>query len=138
MSLRRSIIFAFLGRYSDTMIATVSTIVLARLLTPEEIGAFSIAAAAMAITGGLREFGLGNYLLQSKELPAERLSTIFWLGLLISIAMALLMVAFASVIASIYSDQRIQYLVYVLSIGFVVSPFSTPVLGRLKRELDFQ
>ena len=40
MSIRRSLFVQFLNSYSGTGIAFVSVVILARLLTPQEIGVF--------------------------------------------------------------------------------------------------
>ncbi len=47
-SVRRALALSFVGKYSSLAIHTVSAMVLARWLTPEEIGVYSVGAAAVA------------------------------------------------------------------------------------------
>ena len=47
-SVRRALALSFVGEYSSLATHTVSAMVLARLLTPEEIGVYSVGAAAVA------------------------------------------------------------------------------------------
>jgi O-antigen/teichoic acid export membrane protein len=56
-SARRAVVYAFGQRYLAFVIQLTTSIILARLLTPEETGVFSLAAAAVAIGTILREFG---------------------------------------------------------------------------------
>jgi O-antigen/teichoic acid export membrane protein len=137
MSLRRSVFFAFVAKYAETLIFTAGSIVLARLLTPEEIGVFSVAAAAMAVAGTVREFGLGPYIVQAEEVTPSVLRSVFWVALIISTTMAVIMVAVAPAIATVYRDVRVKETIEILAIGFVIIPFSTPVLSRIKRNMDF-
>ncbi len=137
MSLRRSVFFSFLAKYSETLIFTVSSIVLARVLTPQEIGIFSVGAAAAAVSSAVRDFGLGNYLLQVKDITPAVVRSVFWIGLLISSVVAAAMTLSAPFIAAFYSDQRVAEVIYILTIGFVFIPFSVPVMSRIKRNMDF-
>jgi len=137
MSLTKPILFAFVAKYSETILATISVVILARLLTPEEIGVFSVAAAAMAISGGIRDFGLGSLVIQSRDVTTRLLRAVFWVGLGVSTAVALAMVALAPLLAWIYRDARVAQLIEVIAIGFLLIPFSTPAFARIRRELDF-
>jgi len=61
--------------FSNAIIKLISfgaSIVLARLLTPAEIGTFSVAAAFVALAQMFRDFGIGSYLVQEKELTPLR------------------------------------------------------------------
>ena len=65
---RRAVYLSAVARYSDMIVQFVSVMVIARLLTPEEIGIFSISLAVIALAQTLREFGLGAYVVQEREL----------------------------------------------------------------------
>ena len=92
VSVRKSLAYSFLDRYASLLIGIVSTMVLARLLTPAELGVFSVAMAMLAIAATVRDMGAGNYLLQEKDLTSDRIRAVWalqlGLGVLVSIAMA--------------------------------------------------
>ncbi len=48
-SVRRALALSFAGKYSSLAIHTVAVMVLARLLTPAEIGVYSVAAAVVGL-----------------------------------------------------------------------------------------
>src|SRR3972149_3650089 len=56
-SIRKSLALSFAAKYSDLVISTVSVIVIARLLTPAEIGVYSVGAAVTALGHALLPFG---------------------------------------------------------------------------------
>ena len=84
MSLRRAFGLAFVSNNGTTFIALVSSIFLARLLTPKELGVFSLGMALVGIPELLRDFGVGTYIVQEKDLTTERIRTAFGLVLLSS------------------------------------------------------
>jgi len=68
MSVRRSLALSFAQRYVATIITFVSTLILARLLLPAQIGIFSLCAAFVAIASVVRDFGVSEYLIQEASI----------------------------------------------------------------------
>ena len=69
---RRSIAFAFAETYVLLAIHFVTSVVMARLLTPDQIGVFSVAVVAVLIAHSIREFGIVSYLIKEKALTDEQ------------------------------------------------------------------
>ena len=69
--IRQSLLLSFFGQYIVLVINFVSTIILARILTPSDIGIFSVAIFFVALSHILRDFGVGQYLIQEKNYPAS-------------------------------------------------------------------
>ena len=70
-SVRRSLAITFLDKYATLAIGIVSTMILSRLLTPAEIGVFSVASIFVLLASILRDFGVADYLVQAKEAQAR-------------------------------------------------------------------
>ena len=83
MSVRRSTYFAFGSRYANILINFVAIVVIARLLTPDEIGVFAVSAAFVTLIQVFRDFGIGNYLIQERTLDRAHVRTAMGIGLLI-------------------------------------------------------
>ena len=81
---RRAVYLSAVARYSDMIVQFVSVMVIARLLTPEEIGIFSISLAVIALAQTLREFGLGAYVVQERELDRARIRSAFGVALVLA------------------------------------------------------
>ncbi len=54
MSIRRAVIFSGIDRYFGFVVSFVATIVISRLLTPAEVGAFSVAMSVAGVGYSLR------------------------------------------------------------------------------------
>jgi len=81
-SLRSSLFITFLASNGAMAIQMIVTIVLARLLSPSEIGVFSITAVLVYIAHIFRDFGVTSYLQREKELTRDKVATAF--GVLIA------------------------------------------------------
>ena len=137
MSIRKSLALSFAGKYSSLAIHTVSVVVLARLLTPEEIGVYSVGAAAVALAHMLREFGVGNYLVQERDLTQDRIRTAFGVALVIAWVMAAVLFALSGPVSDFYDEPGLRQVLRVLSVTFLLIPFGTPTLALLHRDMAF-
>ena len=73
MSTRKALALSFLDRYSGLVIHTASSMVIARLLTPSEIGIYSVTMVLLGFIATFRDLGAGQYLVQNKELSEEKM-----------------------------------------------------------------
>ena len=77
MPTRKSLAFSFLDRYATLVIGIVSSMVIARLLTPEEIGIYSVAMVLLGFVATVRDLGVGQYLVQEKDLTIDRIRAVW-------------------------------------------------------------
>jgi O-antigen/teichoic acid export membrane protein len=134
---RRAVYLSAVARYSDMIVQFVSVMVIARLLTPEEIGIFSISLAVIALAQTLREFGLGAYIIQERELDRARIRSAFGVALVLAWAIALLIAAASGPVAVFYGREGIRDVLLILALTFVISPLGLPAQAMLIRELQF-
>ena len=80
-SIRQAIAASFLSRYASLVVNIVVVMTISRLLKPEEIGVFSICMVVIGAAALLRNAGAGEYLIQAKELPPERVRSAIFGGL---------------------------------------------------------
>ncbi len=137
-SVRLSLLISLAEKYSVTIINIGSTLIIARLLSPEEIGVYSVGLAFVAIAHTLRDFGVGNYLIQEKELTEERIRTAAGITLLLAWSLALLLALGSGWIAALYDKPEMRAVMLILSLSFVVIPFSSPTLALLRRNMSFK
>lgn len=136
-TVRRSIAISFLVRYANLAIGFVSIVIISRLLTPAEVGVFSVAMAIVTLAQTLRQFGLSTYLVQEKELTTERIRTAFGLAFVIAWGIGLLLGAGSGLIASFYREDGVRDVLLVLALNFLLVPFGAPALALLQREMRF-
>jgi O-antigen/teichoic acid export membrane protein len=136
-SIRSSLILSLTQKYLSMAIGLATSMIIARLLTPAQIGAFSVGVAVTALATGLRDFGVTNYIIQEAELTDERLRTALGASIAVAWPLGSLLFAASEFIADFYDEKTVGDVVRVVSLTFFIIPFNTPIIARLKREMDF-
>ena len=135
--IRRSLAFSAVERYASVVIAFVTTVVLARLLTPQDFGVFSIAMSFVILADIFRDFGMGNYLVQVRQLTDQQLRSAFTGVLSTSALCALLLLLGMPILAAFYGDERFWQLMPLFALNLMLGPFSVPGTSLLRRRLAF-
>jgi O-antigen/teichoic acid export membrane protein len=137
MSTRRALFFSFLDRYAALVLSIVSSMFIARLLTPAEIGVFSVTMVFIMFISSMRDLGAGQYLVQEKELTPERIRATWTVLLGTGLFMALVVLAAAYPVAHFYNEPRMVEIMWVIAINFAVNPFGSMTYAWLMREMRF-
>jgi O-antigen/teichoic acid export membrane protein len=137
MSVHRSLAFAFLNKYVIVAINLVVTAVVARLLTPAEIGLFMVGSAVVSLTETFRDFGVSAYLVQEREITREGVRTAFTVTSVLSLLLAGILYAAAAPIAAYYGEPYLRQIIELATLGFILVPFSNPIMGLLRRDMAF-
>jgi O-antigen/teichoic acid export membrane protein len=114
-----------------------SVIAVSRILTPAEIGVFSVAISVQGIAHVFREFGVSQYLVQAQEVSSRRFRAAFTLTLGFSWLIALLLFGIRTPLAAFYAHPGVAEVLALLALNFVLIPFGSPSLAMLRRELRF-
>jgi O-antigen/teichoic acid export membrane protein len=138
VSVRRSLFFSFIDKYATGAISLATIAVAARLLTPAEIGVFVVAMAAVNVVEHFRDFGICNYLVQVREITSEGAQTAFTLSFGFSLVLAALLFALAGLWGRFFGHPELEPIVQFLAAGFLLVPFSSPILALLRREMAFR
>lgn len=120
------------------VLALGSAVIVARLLTPTEIGIFSIAVSLLAFGHVLRDFGVGQYIGKLREVTRKDMQAGFSVMLITSWSVAALMILCAPIAARFYWQPGIRHVFFVLAASFAVLPFGSHILSMLKRDMAFK
>jgi len=137
LSLRKSLAFSFAQRYTTFAFSLVSIIIVSRLLTPKEIGIFSVAIGLTTLANILRTFGVSDYLVQEKHLTESMIRTSFTVNLIFAWTLALVLFGVSWQIGHFFHEAGVGEVVRVLSISFALVPFGITAMALLKREMAF-
>jgi len=116
----------------------VATVILARLLTPQDFG---VVAMVTAVTGFLVMFkhaGLSTPTIQREHITHAQVSNLFWINLAVSGLCAFALAALSPVIARFYHESKITYITLALSTTFLIGGFRVQHLALLKRQMRFK
>jgi O-antigen/teichoic acid export membrane protein len=115
-----------------------STMVLARLLRPEDFG---LVAMVITVLGFLRIFkdaGLSTATVQREGITHAQVSNLFWINVGLSGAISLLVAAAAPIIAWFYHEPRLVSITLALAIGFVLEGSTVQHMALLNRQMRFK
>jgi O-antigen/teichoic acid export membrane protein len=115
----------------------VSTIVLARLLVPEDFGLVAIVMAVHAFIAVLKSFGFDVVLIQKQEASETVYNTAWTMQLLFGLASGLLMFLFAPLIASYYGDPRLTDIARVTAVIFMLNGAVNIGVVNFRKDLEF-
>ena len=135
-SVRRSLAIVVVENLLILALQLVMSVIVARLLTPEEIGVYSIAVITLAVARVLRDFGVEDYLIKETELTAQKLRATSAISFSVSWALAVLVCLAAVPMASFYEEPRLRTLTWVLAANFVIIPFGAVSMAVLRREFQ--
>src|SRR5260370_2917688 len=117
--------------------STVATIVLGRLLSPQDYGLIGMAVVVTGFVAMFKDMGLSSATIQREEISTEQISTLFWINLGLSIMVALITAAIAPAVAWFYGDSRLTLITICLAVGFVFGGLSIQHAALLKRQMRF-
>ena len=138
MSVRRSISIIFVAKYLEHGLALISGMVLARWLTPQDFGIYSIAASIVLMGYLFRNFGVGQYIVQAREVTDDMLRAAFSVTLLVSWTIGVAILAGAPFVGEFYEEEGVTLVLYFLSLNFFLLPFGSIVNALLRRDMRFE
>ncbi|MHC0447279.1 lipopolysaccharide biosynthesis protein [Flavobacterium sp. 3-218] len=142
MSLRKQavsgMIWTFLQQFGSQLISFVVSMVLARLLLPEEFGLIGMLTIFMGIGSALFNGGLTSSLIRTQECSQEDYSTVFYFNFLGSILIYGILFIAAPWIAKFYHQPQLTIITRVYGLTFIFSAFGTVQNTILTRELKFK
>lgn len=137
VSVRKSLVISFAENYSVLVITFASTIIISRLLTPRELGIFSVGAVIVGMAHIVRDFGVGQYLIQEKDLTTDKIRAAFGLTLVIAWGLAAILALLGIPLSHLYNEPGLRYVIWVLAANFLLIPFGSITMAYLRREMIF-
>lgn len=141
-SVFRSVGITVAMRWTVRLIGFVSTIVLARLLVPEDFGIVAQAYMVIALTSTFMDFGVELALIQNREATPAHYDTAWTLRIAQALVVASAVFVAAPLAGSYFHDPRVVPVIRALSIGTVLGSLEniwvTTFQKEMKFELDFK
>ena len=120
------------------VISWATTILVARILVPEDYGLMTIATVFTGYGMLFSELGLGVAIIQRPRYTEEELSSVFWFGFAFSLLIGISCFALAYPTAMVFNDERVIPIVYTVSVLFVTGGLQIVPLNLLKKNLSFK
>jgi len=114
------------------------TVVLARLLVPEDFGIVGMTAIFTGFIGQINELGLSAAIIQKKDLTDSHLHTSFWTSLAAGVMLCGVSIGLSPLAADFFNKPLVQPVMAVSSAGFIIGSFGIVHRAILKKKLEFK
>ena len=132
------VVWSAFQKGGSVLIGFVSSIVLARLLTPSDYGLIGMLAIFIAVSQTFIDGGLGSALIQKKRPTKEDYSTFFIWNLLLSIGCYLILFFSAPLIARFYKQELLCSVLRINGLILIINAISLVQVNQLKKQLNFK
>lgn len=126
-----------IGQAARFVIHTCSTVVLARLLSPDDYGLVAMVTAVTGFIMIFKDLGLSTATVQKAQINHQQISTLFWINVAISTIAMLVTAALAPAIAWFYKDPKLTWIGLALSTSFLFVGLSVQHQALLRRQMRF-
>ncbi|ORM37614.1 hypothetical protein BFL43_03670 [Williamsia sp. 1135] len=116
----------------------IMTIILARLLNPEEFGLFAFALLVVNLFDFVKDLGVGASLVQSRRSWARIAPTGLTLSVVFGVLIGGALAATAGLTSRLVGHPDLEPLIQVLAIGLTISALSVVPMASLRRKIDFK
>lgn len=134
----RGVPWATLSFGAGKVISVATTFVLARLLAPADFGVVALALLAVGVLTVVGNLGLSGVLVLRVDLDERGKGTVLSLMLAMSVVLAVAVVLFAPLAASIFEEPRLRSVLVVLALFVLPSGVTWFYEAIIQRELEFR
>ena len=113
------------------------TVILARLLTPEQFGVVAMMMAVFSIGAVFQELGLSGATVQRANLSSHAIGTLFWINTGMGALLTLLFASVSHWIAVFYSRPELTLICMVTSVTFLLNGMAVQPAALLQRHMRF-
>ena len=133
-----NLIWRFAERTGAQIITFLVTLVIARILEPEDYGIIALIMVFISILQVFVDSGLGNALIQKKNADDLDFSTVFFTNIVFCLCLYLLMFFMAPLIARFYENESLVLYIRVLSIIILISGVKNVQQAYVSRNMLFK
>ncbi len=141
MSMRQRIISGFAWEGGTKLIVQllswVSTLIVARLLAPEDYGVVAISGVFVGVLSAISNMGLTAGLINRRSISQGEQNGIFWVGLSIALGMFTLLFLVAPLIARAYEIDLLTSIVRISGLTLIIASLRVVPAALLMRDLQF-
>lgn len=131
-------IWKFLERICAQGVSLVVSIILARLLMPDDYSVVSIVTIFFAFCNVLISGGLNTSLIQKKNSDILDYSTILHVSMIMALVMYIVMFFAAPFIADLYDKEILTALIRIMGLTFFVNAFKGVICAKVSHSMEFR
>src|ERR1700689_4927470 len=108
------------ARLLGQILQLVTTVVLARLLSPKEYGLLGMVLVFTGFANYVADMGLGASIIQRGTVSERHLNSVFWLNVATGMALTAVFALAAPLIARFYGEPQLRLLTAAIALNFLL------------------
>ena len=137
-SMRRSLTWMALSQGGLFVMQFGTSLVIARLLSPYEMGVFTVAFAIVGLLTTLRALGLSGYVIRATDLTAELLASVFTVNVVLAVLVSAMIAGLSILGGALLAEPGVRRLLLVMAILPLISIFEFLPTTGIERLGDFR
>lgn len=138
ISIRKGTVWLFTGKLSGTIVKFIFGVVLARILVPADFGLLVTIQIFTGAAGFVAGGGIGQALIQAKEVEKKHFHVVFTVQLLICSLIYAIFFMLAPYFAAWFNNPIYTDLLRVSALNFLFRPFGNIARCKLHRQMRFK
>lgn len=131
-------IWKFMERICAQFVSLIVSIVLARILIPDDYSVVSIVTIFFTFCNVFISGGLNTALIQKQDVDIEDYSTVLHTSMLIALLLYIIMFLTAPLIADLYSKEILTPVIRVMALTFFINAFKSVLSAYTSSNLQFK
>jgi PST family polysaccharide transporter len=127
-----------LSQFGRQAMQFATTLILARLITPDQFGLVGMATVVTGFAAVFRDMGTTAAVIRGRDLPDNLLSSIFWLNALVGTGLMSILSLLAPQVAAMYHQPAVAPILRALSLTFFIGGISIVHQAMLERSMSFR
>ena len=132
-----NVLWSFLSRWSSKLIGMVNTVVLARLLSPDDFGIVALATIMLTLLDSLTQVGVHLFVIRMKEDDQRIFNTAWTVNFIQAALIAVVLALSAPFIADFYGQEVLVNVVYCIALVKLISGFENFGIYIAQKHLQF-
>jgi O-antigen/teichoic acid export membrane protein len=138
MAMRRSMAWMAGGQAAFFIFQFAGSVVIARLLSPYDVGVFTIAMAVVGLVAIVQSVGLNSYLVRERELSAQTVSTAATINWILAFVIACLIALIGLVGEYFFQERGVREVLLVIAFVPLIGAITFVPVAMLEREGNFR
>ncbi|MGX9217150.1 oligosaccharide flippase family protein [Massilia sp. UBA6681] len=135
-NLRKALVINFFSNSGATLLKFIVSVILARILSPDEIGVFSMTVLFVNLAHVFRDFGVSSYLQREADLTPDKIRSAAGVMFAMSWLIGITIFFSSGLIGAWFKEPLIVPVLEVLAVGFLFVPFGSITHALLVREFQ--
>jgi O-antigen/teichoic acid export membrane protein len=135
---RRAFAIDFLGTFLNGILTFIISIILARILTPEDFGVMAVALALVALSTVLVDGGFSKALIQDNQINSISINSVFFFNLTIGLVLTILVFVIAKPLSLFYENSEIERILKFVSPIFILHSLTVVPTALFEKNLNFK